>query len=125
MKNTFIEIKNPVNVPHSSLDTAVERMSELDNISEEMNQNAAQREKEMENTKAWFVTQKIKREGVVCVRSESWKEKVEKIKVVYYLKRSWMKHDDKAFINVSFLFLQMGESHKSIDTEVPGYRNQD
>lgn len=55
MKNTFIEIKNPVNVPHSSLDTAVERMSELDTISEEMNQNAAQREKEMENAKAWFV----------------------------------------------------------------------
>lgn len=52
MKNAFIEIKNSMNVLNSSLDTAVERISELDNISEEMNQNAAEREKEMENIKA-------------------------------------------------------------------------
>lgn len=51
MKNAFIEIKNSMNVLNSSLDTAVERISELDSISEEMNQNAAQREKEMENIK--------------------------------------------------------------------------
>lgn len=54
MKNIFIEIKNSLNILHSSLDTAVERMSALDSISEGMNQNAAQREKEMENMKAWF-----------------------------------------------------------------------
>jgi len=35
-----------------------------------------------------------------------------------------MKHDNKAFINVSFLFLQMDE-RQSIDAEAPGYRNQD
>lgn len=51
MKNISIEIKNSVNVLNSSLDTAVKRISELDNISEEMNQNTAQREKEMENIK--------------------------------------------------------------------------
>lgn len=45
MKNIFIEIKISLNVLHSSLDTAVERMSKLDSISEEMNQTAAQRER--------------------------------------------------------------------------------
>lgn len=51
-KSIFTVIKKSMNVLNSSLDTAIERISELDNVLEEMNQNAAQREKEMKNTKA-------------------------------------------------------------------------
>lgn len=36
-----------------------------------------------------------------------------------------MKHDNEAFINVSFLLLQVGERQKPIETEVLGHRNQD
>jgi len=50
MKNIFIEIKNSLNILHSSLDTAVERMSALDSISEGMNQNAAQRDGKYERS---------------------------------------------------------------------------
>lgn len=55
LKNIFIEMKNSMNVLNGSLDTTVERISELDSISEEMSHNAAQRAKEMGNMKAWFV----------------------------------------------------------------------